>query len=329
MNARNLALQAYYCGTYPVRRFFRACVEASGQAPLCVLFYHRVADSHPNEWTISNREFQRQMLWLKRNVDLVSLEEIQSRMRSGRNDRIAAAITFDDGYAENADRAIPFLLENEIPTTYFVALDFVMHKRCFPHDVDRGVPLAANTPKQIRAMADAGVEIGAHTRSHCDVGAIADVTTMIDEIDTTTDELETLINRPIRYFAFPFGLKHNLSAAAAHLINRRGMLGVCSAFGAYNFPGDDPFHIKRIHGDPDFIRLKNWITIDQRKMHHGRGFTIPETAVKVSDVQSRLESANTAKVSEKSADKKSADNPQVGPILGLHPSLTDNLHQQS
>lgn len=285
MNAREMALRAYYYSTYPMRRCYRARLEAAGQAPLCVLFYHRVADEHPNGWSISNREFQRQMLWLKQNVDVVSLEEIQTRMSSGRNDRLAVAVTFDDGYAENCDQAIPFLLEHEIPMTYFVALDFVTHNRPFPHDVEQGIQLTTNTPQQIREMADAGIEIGAHTRNHCDVGAIDDPCTMVDEIVIASDELSALANRPIRYFAFPYGQKHNLSAAAVHLAKQRGMLGVCSAYGAYNFPGNDPFHVQRFHADPEFIRLKNWVTIDRRKMHHGRGFSFPETAVKITDVE--------------------------------------------
>ena len=35
-----------------------------------------------------------------------------------------------------------------------------------------------------------------------------------------------------------------------------GYDGVCSAYGGYNFPGDDPFHLRRIHADPEFIRLQ-------------------------------------------------------------------------
>ena len=48
-----------------------------------------------------------------------------------------------------------------------------------------------------------------------------------------------------------------------------GFDGVCSAYGGYNFPGDDPFHLRRIHGDPETIRLKNWLTLDPRKLHTG------------------------------------------------------------
>ncbi|WP_182871009.1 polysaccharide deacetylase family protein [Rhodopirellula sp. JC639] len=282
--AREMALNAYYYGTLPTRRWYRRRLEAEGQAPLCVLFYHRVADSHPNGWTIGNRQFQRQMRWLKRNADVVSLQEIQTRMRRGRNDRLAVAVTFDDGYAENCEQAIPFLIEHEIPMTYFVALDFVVHDRPFPHDVDRGIALPVNTPDQLRQMAASGIEIGAHTRTHCDVGAIADAATMVDEIVTATEELGRLVDQPIRYFAFPYGQTNNLSAAAVHLAGEQGLSGVCTAYGAYNFPGDDPFHIQRFHADPEFIRLKNWVTIDRRKVGFGRGYTFPETDVKVADV---------------------------------------------
>jgi hypothetical protein len=28
----------------------------------------------------------------------------------------------------------------------------------------------------------------------------------------------------------------------------------------------DAFHIRRIHGDPDFVRLRNWLSFDERKL---------------------------------------------------------------
>ena len=45
-----------------------------------------------------------------------------------------------------------------------------------------------------------------------------------------------------------------------------GYEGVCSAYGDYNFPGDDPFHLRRIHVE-NMARLKNWGTIDPRKIN--------------------------------------------------------------
>ena len=68
--------------------------------------------------------------------------------------------------------------------------------------------------------------------------------------------------KPIRYFAFPYGLHANLNAEAFRLARRAGYQGACSAYGGYNWPGDDHFHLQRIHADPEMLRLKNWLTSD-------------------------------------------------------------------
>ncbi len=296
MSPKEIAMSAYYHATYPARRILQRRMERNGRAPIGVLFYHRVADVHPNDWTISNIQFRRQMLWLKRHFDVISLGEAQRRIRSGRNDRTAVVITFDDGYAENCDQAIPFLIEQQIPATYFVALDFVENDRPFPHDVKAGVALKVNTPEQIREMSRGGIEIGSHTRTHCDVGAINDLETMIDEIQTATDRLAEMADQRIRFFAFPYGQINNLSAAAARLAERCGIEGVCSAFGAYNFPGQDAFHLRRIHGDPEFIRLKNWLTVDPRKTSIAVGFHLPESALHSRAVDTSIDTAVTPPV---------------------------------
>lgn len=288
MDLRQFALCGYYYASLPLRGRFRARLEAMGQAPLCVLFYHRVADNHPNPWSISNEQFEHQIDWLRERAEFLSLAEIQSRMAAGRNDRLAVSITFDDGYAENCDRAIPYLIDQGIPVTYFASLDFVVNQRPFQHDVERGRPLPVNTPEQLQRMADAGVEIGSHTRNHRDIGAISEPAELVDELITASDELGDLIGRPIRYFAFPYGLSNNLSLAAVQLAKDHGFKGVCSAYGAYNFPGSDPFHIQRFHADPEMIRLKNWATVDRRKIGCGRGYQFPESAVTTEALQRYL-----------------------------------------
>ena len=58
-----------------------------------------------------------------------------------------------------------------------------------------------------------------------------------------------------------------MSPAAFQFAREYGYEAVCSAYGGYNFPGDDPFHIQRIFPD-NMLRLKNWLTVDPRKTHH-------------------------------------------------------------
>lgn len=258
-------LSAYYYATLPGRCWRRGAMTRTGRAPVMIVFYHRVADSHPNDWTISNRNFARQIDWLDQQFDFVSLQEAQRRIREG-NTRPAVSITFDDGYADNCDHALPLLISRNVPFTYFVTTQFVLSGASFPHDAVAATPLAPNTVEQLRSLVAAGVEIGAHTRSHCDLGQVTEDARLLDEVVAAREDLQAEVDCEIRYFAFPFGLHQNLNRRAFQLAREAGYAGVCSAYGGYNVPGDDAFHLQRFHGDPDFTRLRNWVTLDRRKL---------------------------------------------------------------
>src|SRR5262249_29571348 len=126
---------SYYFASSPYRRLLRNRLTSEHRLPILVLFYHRIADDGARIGTHSNRLFQQQIRWLQQRCDLISLEESQRRIRDGVNDRLAACITFDDGYSENCDQAIPFLIDQEIPCTYFVSSWHVLTGHRFAHDV--------------------------------------------------------------------------------------------------------------------------------------------------------------------------------------------------
>ncbi len=252
----------------PLRRRAMAKLASAGRAPMSVLFYHRVADTYPNDWTIGCKGFRQHVDYCRKNFDLVSLSEIQTRCVTGRSYRPAVSFTFDDGYSENCDFAIPLLLEHKIPCTYFVSLQHILTGQAFDHDLKAGVPLRINTVREIREMANAGIEIGLHSRTHIDFDQVTCRKTLKREITDAKSQLADLIGKPIRYFAFPFGMPNQLTPEAIAMVHDAGMLGFCSAYGAYNLVGQDPFHIRRIHGDGEFERLENWLTFDSRKLRN-------------------------------------------------------------
>lgn len=263
--SKRWALNLYYHATYPYRVLSNRLAAAAGRAPLMILFYHRVSDDRANAWTCPFDLFARQMRWMKARFDMISLAELQDRMRRGVNRRAAVSVTFDDGYADNCDRALPLLIEERIPCTYFVATNHIFQGVPFPHDAANGHRFAPNTLEQLRILAGAGIEIGAHTRTHADLGRVTDYDQAYDEIVTAGEELARAVGQRIRYFAFPYGLHANLSPLAFHIARDAGYAGVCSAYGGYNYPGGDAFHLQRIHGDDDMLRLKNWLSVDPRK----------------------------------------------------------------
>ena len=258
-------IDAYRWGTMPWRWWVRRKAVRNGTMPVAILFYHRVADDDPNPWTISCDGFQKQINWLQKNFDIVSLEEAQNRIRSGRNTRPTVCITFDDGYADNSTFALPMLIRRKIPVTYFVTTYHTTEGQPFAHDVERGAPLAPNAPETLRALADAGVEIGGHTRNHPSLGDIKDPDKLMDEVITATREMEKIICRKIRYFAFPFGQVENLNSQVFRLAKEHGFEGICSAYGGWNEIGGDGFYLQRFHGDPEIAYLKNWLSLDPRK----------------------------------------------------------------
>ncbi|WP_231612470.1 polysaccharide deacetylase family protein [Novipirellula galeiformis] len=250
----------------PVRSLRNRQLSREGKSPMGVSFYHRVADTHPNDWTLSRAEFSRHVDYCQASFELIGLDELQRRVDKCDCTRATVTFTFDDGYAENCDFALPLLAERQIPCVYFVAIDHVKYGRPFPHDVQAGVPLAPNTLQQLRDIADSGIEIGLHTRNHVDFSQGSDPTVVHHEITTAKDELEQMIGRPVRYFAVPYGLPQHLTQTVIDAVHGCGMLGFCSAFGSYNIVGRDSFHIRRFHGDPNFSRMRNWLSFDPHKL---------------------------------------------------------------
>ncbi len=265
--AKSRLIDAWRIATSPWRQMQLNRAKRAGTVPVGILFYHRVSDSSSNPWTISSNGFEKQVNWLNDHFDIVSLDEAQRRIRSGTNSVPTVCLTFDDGYADNCSFAVPLLIGRQIPFAYFVTTWHTKSGRPFEHDVQRGCPLQPNSVEAIRAMADAGVEIGGHSRQHLDLGQIHDPEILMDEVIVATQEMSELIGHRIRYFAFPFGQIENLNSAVFKLLRDHGFEGICSAYGGWNEIGTDGFHLQRFHGDSEIAYIKNWLTMDPRKRH--------------------------------------------------------------
>ena len=116
-----LATALYRAGVLgPVRLFQRS--------QLVVVTYHRIK---PNEapartpfdagvFGPSQAAFQQQVVWLKRNFDVLTESELLDVLRRPTFRGRFAAITFDDGYRDNYTLAYPVLRAHDVPATFFV-----------------------------------------------------------------------------------------------------------------------------------------------------------------------------------------------------------------
>lgn len=264
------ALWLYRMVTARQRRQIAAQLRSDGKMPIAVLFYHCVTDRSNNGWTMKSRDFCRQLDWLQANFDVVSLNEAQRRIRLERNDRPTVAITFDDGYADNMYTAIPELVQRGLTATYFVSTNYMKTGSRFPHDVMDNNCLQPNTLEHLREISNAKLEVGAHTRTHCDIGKVTDATQLHQEIVGSKQDLEDYLGTEVRYFSFPYGLPHNTSQSSVDLIMASKFEGFVTAYGAWNWPNSPGIHIRRIHADPGLQRIKNWLSLDQKKFHEPR-----------------------------------------------------------
>ena len=270
INWRAALLNGYYQALWPYRVLALGRARRSGSMPIIGVYYHRVSDDRATPWTISRSAFERQINWLQAHCDLVSLAEAQRRIRSGMNRRPTVTITFDDGYADNCDFALPLLVERGIPCHYFVTWEPVTRQIPFAHDVRLGRPAAPNTVAELRTWAARGIEIGCHTRTHTVVSTLQTELQLLDELVAVRDEMQTELKQPLDYFAFPCGQQGDLTVRAFAVAREAGYRGVCSAYGGYNLPGDDAFHLQRLGPGEPLITIKNYVGLDPRKRRISR-----------------------------------------------------------
>ena len=97
----------------------------------------------------------------------------------------------------------------------------------------------------LRALALAGVEIGAHTQSH-PILASLDEADARDEIQGSKAALEDALQREVRFFAYPNG-RAGADYLPEHvsLVRQAGFSAALSTDGGANTPGVDPFQLQR------------------------------------------------------------------------------------
>ena len=107
-----------------------------------VIGYHRVVEdfSSAARFSIpamltSSRMLEAQLDWIGRRYRFVSLDELGRELdRGGAAGRPLAAVTFDDGYRDVHDVAMPVLARKGIPAAVFVVTDLVGTGQAQVHD---------------------------------------------------------------------------------------------------------------------------------------------------------------------------------------------------
>lgn len=208
---------------------------APGPVPW-VAMYHSVGDrsKDPYRITVTPERLERQLRWLhRRGLKGVSLADLlAARVRGEGRDLVA--LTFDDGYADFVDNALPALRRRGFGATLFVLPGRLGGTNAWDPDGPRKPLLTADG---IRHAAAEGVEIGSHGLTHVDLTQ-ADDETLEAEVHESRYRLAELTGVAVDGFCYPYGS-----------IDRRAMDAVRDAGYAYAC-AIDPGPLNGLHALP-------------------------------------------------------------------------------
>ncbi len=209
-----------------------------------ILLYHSVAEAPPawiEPFAVRPVEFAKhldaivaggcQALTVSQLVDLcTSGTELPPR---------PVVITFDDGFADTAEEAVPALAARGLPSTVYVTTRALVGRR---DEIHRLPPARMLRWDQLGGLEAAGVEIGAHseTHSHLDVMPLRAAER---EIRGSKARLEDTLGHSVRTFAYPHGY-HNARVTA--LVRQAGFDSACAVINAFSSIDDDRFALARL-----------------------------------------------------------------------------------
>jgi peptidoglycan/xylan/chitin deacetylase (PgdA/CDA1 family) len=307
-------------------------------ARLTVLAYHRVVDLdaagfdtfRPNV-SATPAAFAGQMDFIRRRFNVVGVRDVVAWLHGqGSLPPRPAMITFDDGYRDNFEHALPILRQRNMPAVVFLTTNHIGQAKpfywdlmayCFQHTARQGadLPLLGRqqwrdepsrsatmrrwlaalkaapeeekhkavgqlpdvlgvcVPKdafaglhlswdQVRAMAAAGVDMGAHTQSHPVLTRVS-LEQARREAAGSKARIEAEIGRPVTTFAYPNGLPADFNPALQTMLTQAGFQAAFSLA-----PG--PVRLADVRREPMAIR----------RIFIGHSDTLPRFAARVMGV---------------------------------------------
>jgi peptidoglycan/xylan/chitin deacetylase (PgdA/CDA1 family) len=211
-----------------------------------ILMYHRVTSANGSanaRYAIPLGRFEWQISWLKEHgYQTVSLTEVAD-WTEGRGHLPARpiAITFDDGFLDTYQVAIPILDRHQFTATIFLTLDYV--GGCSEWDAGTREPVAPLMSwEQAEELALRGFAIGAHTRRHVDL-TLMDLANVREELAYSRRLLRSRIPQSDPLLAYPFNRTNGKVMAAAAAA---GFVAACAGgflgYSRYCLDRSDPTH---------------------------------------------------------------------------------------
>ncbi len=199
--------------------------------PPVVLMYHAFTENDAGEsrYVISRRRFRQHMRWIRRRryPVLTAAELAGYRARGEVPPAGAVVVTIDDGFESAVEHGLPILRDCRINASLFIPTRLLGGEF-----EDRRVM----TAERLAAVAQAGFEVEAHSRTHADLTGTSSEQTEA-EVAGSRHDLAGLFGADPTAFAYPYGHENQVVQEVAR------SAGFRAAFTTYPRP------VAPIHGD--------------------------------------------------------------------------------
>lgn len=232
-----------------IERIYQKEIVKKRKWEIPVLMYHRVIKESDEKGVhgiyVTTKQFEEQMSYLKRKgYQTVTFKDLLNNNYKKRFDKNKKwiMITFDDGYKDNYENALPILQKFGFRGIIYI-LDGLTYNKW---DVDN-----KNNPEkrfelmgkeELLKLKEWGIEFGGHTSTHPKLSKLSDEE-IRKEIFDSKAKIEEILGEKLISFAYPYG---DLDERAKEIVREAGYhFAVATDSGDISF-GEDLFQIRRI-----------------------------------------------------------------------------------
>ncbi len=212
--------------------------ETAGAVGIPMLCYHTISPTPQAEYTVSTEAFMIQMNYLaKEGYQGLSVAQLVEGIKKKSLPEKGVVISIDDGDQSAYFVAWPVMKQAKLPCSLYVYTSRI--------DRQRGL-----TRAQLIEMAQGGVEIGCHTKTHPHLTPPKKMKSwkkltnlqLKDEIVGSKQVLENWLSQSVRFLAYPYGLyNQEVEDLAVHA----GYEAMLTLDGGNNTVDTSPYRLKR------------------------------------------------------------------------------------
>jgi peptidoglycan/xylan/chitin deacetylase (PgdA/CDA1 family) len=212
-----------------------------------ILMYHSIssrAGPRFRKWAVSPERFEEHLAYLAQyNYTPVTVTQLVAARTRG-DDALPAqpmVITFDDGYADFHENALPALHRHGFGATLYIPTACI-GGTCGWLQTEGEAPRPMLTWSQVREIVGTGIECGGHSHTHPRLDAIPSAVAR-DEIELCKRLLEEHLGRAVASFAYPHGWH---TSAIRRMVRAAGYISACAVKNMPSSSTDDPFDLARL-----------------------------------------------------------------------------------